>query len=231
MNRRIFISILLLFLCKVTFAQNATVTSKQLDEKEINTIFTASIKEQLQIDYAIYRIYEFNDKAGKHFIVMTRNKIACEERAACFDRIKASCYTYKAGVFNLQWTVKDAILPSKDEYSISHWTKYFEIADYDQDGRVDPILIYGTFAPNDAMDGRIRIRMYYQGKEIVIRHQNAISDYDRKTQVDKAFYTLPIKMQQRVKHIMEQITENDHGLFPSGWEKAMEHKKTKFDES
>ena len=45
------------------------------------------------------------------------------------------------------------------------------------------------------------------------------------------FYQLPKGIQNRVQKIMETIAENDHGIFPYGWQTAMENEKLKFDEN
>lgn len=222
--------ILALIIYNSVFGQNTNVTSKQLSEAEIDSMITDSIRNKLQIDYGIYRVYEYDDLAGKHFIVMTENRTECEGKRECFDSIKTNCYSFKNNTYKLEWALKDFILPNSYEYSISHWTKYFEIKDYDGDGFADPIIIYGTFGMNETDDGRIKILTYYKGRKIAIRHQNGVHDNERYTQVDKQFYQLPIEIQNRVKIIMENINENDHGIFPSGWGKAMENKELEFDE-
>ena len=225
--------ILILFFILIynfTFGQKYDITSKQLSKQEIDSIFTDHIKAKLQLDYSIHKVYQYNDQAGMHFIVMTKNIIECVEQEACFDAIKAYCYTYKNDDFKLKWMFNDFILPNSDEYSISYWTKYFKIDDYDNDGFADPIMVYGTFGMNDFYDGRIKILIYYKNKKSVIRHQNAIHDDERQTQIDKEFYELPTTIKNRVTTIIENITENDHGIFPSGWQKAMKNKKLKFDD-
>lgn len=222
--------ILFLIIYNFSFGQNYKVTSKQLSKEEIDSIFTVTIKDKLQLEYSIHRIYKYNDKAGEHYIVMTKNAIKCEELETCSDIIKVYCFSYKNDVFNLKWSLHDFILPDLYEYSITHWTKYFKIEDYDNDGFADPIIIYGTRGLNDFSDGRIKILVYYKNKKSVIRHQNGIHDDERNTQVDKQFYKLPIEIKNRVKVLMENITENNHGIFPYGWQKAMEKNKLKFDE-
>ncbi|MBE7653969.1 M949_RS01915 family surface polysaccharide biosynthesis protein [Tenacibaculum finnmarkense] len=226
MNR--LITTLFLLIYNFTFGQNSDVTSKQLSEQEIDSIFTIKIKDELQLDYPIFKVYEYRDKIGKHYIVMTENIAKCKERKECFDSIKTYCYSYENDILNLKWALKDFILPDLYEYSIYHWSKYFTIDDYDKDGIADPIIIYGTLGVNEIYDGRIKILVYYKNKKRAIRHQNGVHD-KRNTQVDKQFYELPIEIQNRVKVLMEKIDEKGNGIFPYGWQKAMENNKLNFD--
>lgn len=232
-----YIIVLLIFtLTNSVYSQDTTISSKQLSEIEIDSIFTDSVKKKLEIKYAIYRIYEYNDQAGKHFLVMTENKIICSEgKGWCYDAIKAFCFSYKNKQFTLKWKMTDFILPKKDdvkeEFSIWFWTKYFKLDDYDKDGFIDPIIVYGTSSLNDTEDGRIKILVYHHGKKRAIRHQNGTLDYERTTQIDKLYYKLPLEIQERVKNIMENIPKNNHGIFPHGWQEAMKNKKLTFDEN
>lgn len=228
--------LLLIFISTgIGFTQNTIVSSHQLSEQKIDSIFTDALKTKLEIKFSIYRVYEYDDKAGKHFIVMTENNVPCNERKDCFDSIKAYCFQYKNKEFNLKWRMTDFILPKgnevSEEYSISFWTKYFKLNDYNNDGFIDPILVYGTLGMNGTSDGRIKILVYHNGKKSAIRHQNAILDFERNTQVDALYYQLPKEIQTKVKSIMKRITENKHGIFPYGWQNAMENKELNFDEN
>ena len=226
---------LLIFLVNNSLGQISAVSSKQLSQQEIDSIFTDSLISNLSIEFNIYRIYEYHDKKGKHFLVMTENEYDAQEREQSFDSIKAYCYSLNNGVFTLDWRLTDFILPNgnevSQEYSISFWTKYFALDDYDKDGVIDPILVYGTLGMNQTHDGRIKILVYHNGKKSAIRHQNGTLDFERNTLVDKEFYKLPTDIQDRVKVIMNKITAESHGIFPSGWEEAMDNRKLKFDEN
>jgi hypothetical protein len=129
-----------------------------------------------------------------------------------------------------QWEINDFILKEKDESSIWFWTKYCDFKDIDEDGIIDQILVFGTSGLNGYDEGRIKILLVYKGQKIVIRHQNGVLDFERNTQVDQAFYSLNLSLQNRIKEIMQKMIENNHAIFPYGWQDAMKKQKLKFDE-
>ena len=209
------------------------ISSKRLSDEEIASTFTDDLKTELQINFPIYRIYEYTDNSGKNLIVMTEHEKGVLDDQVRYDTIQAFCYSVEENNYSLNWTLKDFILRGdvySPENSIWFWTRYFELDDYSGDGLVDPIMIYGTWGPNDFDDGRIKILIYHNAKKRAIRHQNALSDWDRHTQVDVKFYELPVGIQDRVHFIMDSIEINDHAIFPYGWEKAMENGELEIDE-
>ena len=101
----------------------------------------------------------------------------------------------------------------------------------DNDSIINPILVYGTEGKNGYDDGRIIIIIHYNDQIIAIRHQNGVLDIDRNTKVDSLFYYLPVELQNEVKSIMEEMEENNHAIFPYGWQDAMNRKEIYFDEN
>mgnify|MGYP000170966827 CR=1 FL=1 len=229
-------TLIVLFLSTISnlgFGQDSTLVKNQMSVGEIDSIFTDSIKNKFKINYKVYRAYKYKDKIGNHIILMTEKVAKIKKLETYYDTIIAYHFIVLKERLVLKWTVKDFII--KEEYSMEHsinfWTKYFAIDDYDGDGNVDPILVYGSFGANGTDDGRIKILIFYKGKKRAIRHHNGTLDSERNTQVDKAFYQLPIEIQKRVKLIMVEITKNDHGIFPYGWQDAMKNNKLYFDEN
>ena len=83
---------------------------------------------------------------------------------------------------------------------------------------------------NGTADGRIKFVVNYKGQKITIRHQNGVLDFERETQVDKAFYGLPTALQMAVKQKMELMVKNGQAIFPAGWQAAMKAGKTSIHE-
>ena len=222
----------LFFIAFNTLCFGQTLKVNQLSTIEIDSIYNNSLKNKLQIDFAIFRVYQYQDKSGLHEIVMTEKDYVTKNGKKDSEGVKAYSFRISEGNRIQEWKLKDYIIPtSNEEYSITFWTKYFEIKDYDGDGLADPILIYGTRAMNDYDDGRIKILTFHKGLKRAIRHQNGVQDNERNTQVDQQFYKLPTKIQERVKKVIELMTENNHAIFPYGWQEAMKNKELKFDEN
>ena len=139
----------------------------------------------------------------------------------------------KGGLFK-QWEINDFTIKqvngNGEEDAIWFWTKYLKIEDIDNDGLIDLVLVYGSWGTNGYDDGRIKMLTFYKGQKIAIRHQNGVLDDERNTQVDAAFYFLPIVFQNAVEGIMNRLTADNHAIFPHGWQAAMKKHKLKFDE-
>ena len=206
--------------------------TKQLSTEEVSAIYTKEKRVNLDIDYPIFRVYEYSDKEGKHHLVLAEkiNQKSAADPAA----IQGFHFLIKDGKHTLVWKMQDAKLKENEvseEFGMWFWTKYFDIKDIDGDGLVDPILIYGTKGNNGFDDGRIKILIYYKGKKIGIRHQNSTLDGERNTKVDGTFYQLDAKIQKHVHDIMVMISNKQHAIWPAGWEQAMKNGKTTFDEN
>lgn len=226
--RIIYISIITLLCSTNIFAQNKKdINAVLLSSTEVSTLLSNEVKAKLGIVFPVFRVYKYNDKMGKYYLILTENKIGVnEEKEAVNNKIKAIGIKEEGGVLAKILDINDAILKNEnDESSIWFWTKYIDFNDYDQDGIADAILVYGTSGSNGYDDGRIKVIVLYKGQKIAIRHQNGILDDERETQVDKQFYSLPIALQNAVKKKMDLISENDHGTFPDGWQDAMKKQK------
>ena len=103
--------------------------------------------------------------------------------------------------------------------------------DLDDDGIVDPIIVYGTNGMYGIEDGRLKILIYLNGTKHGIRHKNSGMDFGRNTTVDKSFYALNERIQLFAKSIMSAIEDNGNAIFPAGWEDNMKKQQLYFDEN
>jgi hypothetical protein len=214
------------------FGQKTTVISEILTAKQVTELFPDSIRKILNVSFPILRVYRYADKTGKYYCILTesRNEITAG-KDTINHKIKAINVKADKGSFINLWEINDNVIKNdNDESSIWFWTKYIDFRDYDGDGLADPIIIYGTSGANGYDDGRIKFLIYYKGQKVAIRHQNGVLDYERETQVDKAFYDLPQSLQVAIKHKMELMMKNNQAIFPAGWQTAMKNKKMTFNE-
>ncbi len=207
----------------------AQVTHKQLSEEEVKTIFTAEQKTNLGIHYPIFRVYTYSDSQGKFYLVLAENPASTGKDAS--NKIQEVYVKYENGKYATVFETSDNLREDQDESSIWFWTKHIALEDYDGDGIGDPIVAYGTFGLNNFDDGRINFIIHYKGEKIMIHHQNAVSDYERNTKIDDAFYKLPSKIQNQVKTIMSDMEGKEQAIFPAGWIEAMGNKKRYIDEN
>nr|WP_199157476.1 hypothetical protein [Pedobacter sp. ASV2] len=219
-----------------TYAQLTAQSSALLTDKQVSELFPNPVRAKIGIDFPIFRVYKYADKGGQYYCVLTESQDVVNKEKDAFNKI--SNYKIKAINFKEQngsliktWEINDNTQPNMHgEESIWFWTKYAQFSDFDHDGFIEPIIVYGTQGMNNYDDGRIKFIIFYKGQKIAIRHQNGVLDDERDTAIDKAFYTLPAKLQETIKEKMNLMVKNNHAIFPYGWQKAMQKKKTFFSE-
>lgn len=220
------------FICQTNiFAQNTVAVSEILTAAAVTKLFPDSIQQALNIRFPIFRVVKYVDKEGQYYCVLTESRNIIPTKKDTFNqKISAIHVKVNNGSFVKLWEINDNINTDKSEQSIWFWTKYADFKDYDGDGLADPIIIYGTSVLNGYQDGRIKFIIYHKGQKVAIRHQNGELDFQRETQVDKAFYDLPASLQKAVKQKIELMTENNQAIFPAGWQAAMKNRMTNFNE-
>jgi len=216
--------------------QTKTVSSEILSHTETNILFSESVNEQLNITYPVYRVYKCSDKIGQFYIVLTESDDTITGNGDTLSyNIKAfDIADTENGLFK-KWELNDFRIKQTNvdrwESCIWFWTTYSEFQDIDNDSIINPVIVYGTEGKNGYDDGRIIIIIHYNDQIIAIRHQNGVLDFDRNTKVDSLFYYLPVELQNEVKSIMTEMEENNHAIFPFGWQDAMNRKEIYFDEN
>lgn len=194
---------------------------KTLSEEKIKEIFTSKRKKDLGINYLIWKVYDYQDKTGKYFLVLTEDKFDEPiDGRPNNNAIKAFNFKVEKEIWTKTFETNDA--KNGDEASIWFWSRYIYVEDFDNDGIIEPILFYGTNGDN----ARVKILIYYKGKKIGIRIQNGDLDYQRNFSVDADLYKLPKKIQDTVKEQMSLIATNGNSILPYGWEKKMAKKMT-----
>lgn len=203
---------------------------KWMSKADVKTFFTPELKEEIGMQLPIFKVREFSDNNGDNMFVFTEELSMVSGKDTLHNKIKGHFIQKKKGEgWKQVLDVKDFL--DEDEESIWFWTKYSVFEDIDKDGIMDPIIVYGSrHSDTYLMEGRLKIMVIYKGKKVFIRHENAILDQDRVTQVDKAFYELPKSIQNRVRVIIKRIQSNDLGVFSYSLFEEMNMKKTRITE-
>lgn len=198
-----------------------------LSEEELNERYTYEVLNEWGITYPIYRVYVFKDAKGVHELVLTEHPLF--DGSTENDSIKAYCFNIDSdGSRYLEWKLNDFTV--RDEESIWFWTKYLTLEDIDEDGVIDPIVIYGSNGVNGKDDGRVKLLIYTDESKIGIRHQNGVLDDERNTRIDAAFYELESAFQDKIRTLILRMQEDNNAIFPAGWEEGMEQEKTYWEE-
>lgn len=205
-------------------------TSKTLAPKEVDELFIEHASTKQLIKFPIYRVYEYNDASSQYYAVLTEKPDSTNKtKEICNEKIQALCFKKELNELKKTWEINDFALRNNNnnvETSIWFWTKYCKFEDIDKDGKIEPIIVYGTSGNNGKSDGRIKIITNYKNNKYVIRHQNGVLDFERRTEVDKNFYSLPKEIQKFIREIMISITSDSNAIFPYGWEEAMNKQQT-----
>lgn len=223
-------SIVLISIVFLSSAQSRTYA--YLDSNELQSRFNEKIMIQYGIEFPIFRVYEFEDVQGRHELVLTEKP--SQTKFSDNDSIKAFCFLVNDNVKELEWQLSDFIIKpknSQEETSIWFWTKHLRLEDFDDNGIVDPLVVYGTTGEYGTEDGRLKILIYLNGIKYGIRHQNSEMDFGRNTKVDKSYYELSPRIQTYVSQLMRAIQDSGKTIFPAGWEDNMKKKKLYFDEN
>lgn len=225
--------ILILFIINRGFAQNKIV-SHVLSESETEDLFSEELKSDLGLIYPVKTAYTYKDKSGEYLLVLTEREYKKEKEKTFCDTIIGINYKKQGTGYRQVWYMRDFILKRNDsntpEFSVWYWTKYLDLKDFNKDGLIEPVIVYGTSGNDGLDDGRVKILIYYKGEKYAIRHQNGPYDMQRYTTVDAAFYNLPKQVQSGVINIMDKIEENGHAIFAHSYRKQMSKKKTRFDD-
>ena len=209
-----------IFICTMGIAQeDKNYRETPLTDMEIKKLFPAEVLQQIGVEFPIFRVYPFEDKDGKQYLILTEKvtKGNIQDENSLKRSIKAFNVSFEADkTVKVRWTITDYI-DKERETSIWFWSRYLRLKDLDNDGFVDPIVVYGTKSiyGDHFEEGRVKILIYHLGKKIAIRQQNSEMDDGRHTQVDKSFYALPLGIKKKVYDMIEYLEDNRHALFLS----------------
>jgi hypothetical protein len=202
--------ILLFFFFYSTISFSQAVQSKVLSQTEITERDLDSGK------FPIFRAYEYQDKGGVYELVLSENQKVISDKDTLNTKIEAVCYLNDHGGYIEKWKINDLIESAEvEETSIWFWTKYCSTQDLDDDGYIEPVLVYGT--KTDVGDlRRIKIITLYKGKKYVIRAVECDLDYCRSFKKDKNWNSLPTKVKTHIDKLVVKIRKEQNVILSDG---------------
>lgn len=181
-----------------------------LTDKQVQTLFPHEILKEIGVTFPIRKVYAFQDKLGKQYLIISENNTNPDKATS----IKAFNVLLKEDTPpQVLWTITDAI--DDTEQAMWFYTRYISLTDLNNDGYIDPIVLYGTESQygEPYEENRVKFIIYYLGKKTAIRHQNSSLDDGRHTQIDRSYYKLPLALKKKIRSIVATLEEREHALF------------------
>ncbi|WP_298547572.1 M949_RS01915 family surface polysaccharide biosynthesis protein [uncultured Aquimarina sp.] len=206
-----------------------TTLVRKLSKKEMNAVFPNRRQIQLGISNPLYQVYNYKDKSGEYYLLLTDHKnVINEEKDTLYDNIYGLNLRVEKNQFKKRSTIKGEMDPEW-ETSIGFWNQYSQLSDLDGDGEVDPIIVYGTSTHSLYEDNKVKIIAYYKKSRVTIKHQNSEIPDGRITKINKKLYSFPKQIQEAVIEKMNLMTKNGHAVFADDWEKSIKNKATRLE--
>ena len=181
-----------------------------LTDKQVQTLFPQETLKEIGVTFPIRKVYAFQDKLGKQYLIISENNSNPDKATS----IKAFNVLLKEETPpQVLWTITDAI--DDTEKAIWFYTRYISLTDLNNDGYIDPIVLYGSESQygEPYEENRLKFIIYYLGKKTAIRHQNSSLDDGRHTQIDRSYYKLPLALKKKIRSIVATLEERGHALF------------------
>lgn len=181
-----------------------------LTDKQVQTLFPHKTLKEIGVTFPIRKVYAFQDKLGKQYLIISENNSNPDKATS----IKAFNVLLKEkNPPQVLWTITDAI--DDTEQAMWFYTRYISLTDLNNDGYIDPIVLYGTESQYGELyeENRVKFIIYYLGKKTAIRHQNSSLDDGRHTQIDRSYYKLPSEVKKKIRSIVATLEEREHALF------------------
>ena len=181
-----------------------------LTDKQVQTLFPHETLKEIGVTFPIRKVYAFQDKLGKQYLIISENNSNPDKATS----IKAFNVLLKEkNPPQVLWTITDAI--DDTEQAMWFYTRYISLTDLNNDGYIDPIVLYGTESQygEPYEENRVKFIIYYLGKKTAIRHQNSSLDDGRHTQIDRSYYKLPLALKKKIRSIVATLEERGHALF------------------
>lgn len=181
-----------------------------LTDKQVQVLFPHETLKEIGVTFPIRKVYAFQDKLGKQYLIISENNTNPDKATS----IKAfNVFLKEETPPQVLWTITDAI--NDTEKAMWFYTRYISLTDLNNDGYIDPIVLYGSESQygEPYEENRLKFIIYYLGKKTAIRHQNSSLDDGRHTQIDRSYYKPPLALKKKIRSIVATLEEREHALF------------------
>lgn len=198
------------FILFIVLAYSISVFSQKVNSYILNKEQIVQ-RELMNLSYfPIYRAYEYQDKDGTHELILCENQKTVTENDTLNTKIQAICGMNNHG-FLEKWTINDLVEDTEPkETDIWFWTKYCSTKDLDDDGYIEPIIVYGSRNEYGEIR-RVKIITIYKNKKYIIRAVECILDDCRSFKKDSNWDLLPQKIKIHIAKLVEKI-RTDQGI-------------------
>lgn len=187
------------------------VKSTKLSKEEISQKELEKITE-----FPVYRAYELEDKNGVSSLVLCENQKSISKKDTLNTKIQASFATIENDKLQIKWKIVDILedyIPK--ETTIWFWTKYCSTKDLDDDGYIDPVIVYGTRTEYGEIR-RVKIITVYKNKKYAIRAVECDLDDCRSFKKDQNWNTLPQKIKTYLDQLVVKLRKEQNLLLKDG---------------
>ncbi|KFF11053.1 hypothetical protein IW15_18005 [Chryseobacterium soli] len=204
----------------IAFFLTSTIIFSQTTSRVLSKTETQNLSNEFEnIPYPIYKAYEYKDKDGIYNVLLCENQTKIIKSDSLNNKIMAIAMLNDHGGFVEKWSIKDEIISTNDvefpETSIWFWSKYSSFKDIDGDGKIDPIIVYGSKS-NDGEISRVKIFTIYKGIKYGIRAVECSLDDCRTFKKDDSIKTLPKKIQTYLDALLNKMRKEQNVLLKNG---------------
>ncbi|MEH6305284.1 hypothetical protein RYH73_06505 [Olivibacter sp. CPCC 100613] len=206
-NINILVEVICLIGSVLFFSESFAQKVRALDATEIEEIAYDS-----DLDIPVFMGFEYRDKGGLWDMLLLEDGYIAGSDTATNASLEGILYLQDHGGYLKKMVLKDFI--KEEERDIRFWTSYCSFLDLDNDGYIDPILVYASYKGDNNLDKeplRIKIFILYKRKKIAISARECVLDGCRSLKFDKDYSALPSSIRRHVFQLME-VMRNEKGV-------------------
>lgn len=218
----------LICLPMLAMAQNKNDETACVDDA---VLLDADTLKKSKVLLPVFKHFCYRDQSGNYVLYLTEK----QDKAYASEKLSSAIEAHLFKIENdksLSSPISIRDQANKAEAGLEFWSKLTEITDIDNDGNIDPILVYRFYNASDAgkinrdaFSGRIKIILFYKGEKVVIRAITGDLDGERSTTATENFFSLPAAVQKHLVKKMEGMYKDNLYGFDNSYKFAPKKSK------